>query len=596
MQHGRVTALSRAAEALFGTGSAAAVGRPVAHLVEAEAARRDLMFARAERIGRMGSWEWRPGEGRLRWSEGHYRLLGFEPGEVAPTTELLLDHTHEDDRERVGQALDRLAHEGELPPLAFRIRRCDGAVRHVVATMAMAEGIPGDGLLMTGSLQDVTERRVLEDRLVQQAFHDPLTDLPNRRLFLDRLEHAVERSRRAGDRLAVLLIDVDDFKTINDGLGHEAGDQLLTAARAAPAGRHARQRHGRPARRRRVRGPVRGAAVRARRRPAGRAAGHGLDGAVHRRRARALHHGEHRHRHQLASATRTPPPCCGRPTRRCTAARRTAAGGASSTTTPCACGPGQRLRAEQDLRAAFEREEFRLAYQPVVSLADGRPVGVEALLRLPHPERGLLPAAEFIPLCEELGLLGPLGRWALERACRDLAAWDRTHPGGRRLRLFLNVSARQFAQSDIVEQIACAAAVGPLAPDRLSVDITETAVLEDVAAATQRLRALRELGVQTMVDDFGTGYSALGYLLRLPLDGLKIDRAFVHALGPREPPAAIVSAIVELAAGLGMTVVAEGVEDGEQLREVRRLGCDLAQGYHVARPVPAADAARWATA
>ena len=136
-----------------------------------------------------------------------------------------------------------------------------------------------------------------------------------------------------------------------------------------------------------------------------------------------------------------------------------------------------RLRAEQDLRAAFEREEFRLAYQPVVSLADGRPVGVEALLRLPHPERGLLPAAEFIPLCEELGLLGPLGRWALERACRDLAAWDRSHPGGRRLRLFLNVSARQFAQSDIVEQIACAAAVGPLAPDRLSVDITETAVL-----------------------------------------------------------------------------------------------------------------------
>ena len=137
-----------------------------------------------------------------------------------------------------------------------------------------------------------------------------------------------------------------------------------------------------------------------------------------------------------------------------------------------------------------------------------------------------------------------------------------------------------------MEQIACAAAVGALEPHRLSIEITETAVLENVSAATQRLQALRELGVQTMLDDFGTGYSALGYLLRLPLDGLKIDRAFVHALGPREPPAAIVSAIVDLAAGLGMTVVAEGVEDGEQLRQVQLLGCHFAQGYHVARPAP----------
>jgi EAL domain-containing protein (putative c-di-GMP-specific phosphodiesterase class I) len=252
-----------------------------------------------------------------------------------------------------------------------------------------------------------------------------------------------------------------------------------------------------------------------------------------------------------------------------------------------------RRRAEQDLRDALEREAFRLVYQPVVSLDDGRPVAVEALLRLQHPERGLLAAAEFLPLCEELGLTGPVGRWVLERACRDLVAWDRGDPDGRRLRLFLNVSAREFAHPGFVEELARAAASCAVAPDRLSLEITEAAVREDVAAAAQRLEALHGLGVRILLDDFGTGHSSLSHLLRLPLDGVKLDPAFVRSLGPGEQPAAVVAAVVDLATALGLSVVAEGVEDADQLRRALWLGCHLAQGFHVARPLTAADAARW---
>jgi EAL domain-containing protein (putative c-di-GMP-specific phosphodiesterase class I) len=252
----------------------------------------------------------------------------------------------------------------------------------------------------------------------------------------------------------------------------------------------------------------------------------------------------------------------------------------------------ERWQLETDLRRGLARGEFVLHYQPTLDLADGRIIGFEALARWPHPTRGMLPPVEFIALAEETDLIHPLGRWALGEACRQARAWNDDQPDAVPLGVSVNLSARQFREPALAAGIAQALAGSGLAPGLLTVEITETAAMDDAEVTVATLAALRRVGVAVSIDDFGTGYSSLAYLRRFPVDNLKIDRSFISGLGDEHGDRTIVSAIIELAHALGIRVVAEGVETAAQLACLRELGCDRAQGFLFARALPADEA--WA--
>jgi len=247
----------------------------------------------------------------------------------------------------------------------------------------------------------------------------------------------------------------------------------------------------------------------------------------------------------------------------------------------------ERLRMENDLRRALERDQLRLEYQPVVSLMNFSIVGVEALLRWRHPDRGEIPPSEFIPIAEENGLIEPIGRWVLENACRQAAQWYAARPDSAPLAMSVNLSAVQVARRTLPDVVRAALSSTGLDPACLSLEITETVMVRDADGLTEILQALKALGVRLVLDDFGTGYSSLSYLTRLPLDVLKVDRSFVDGLGNEPRDTAITETIIAMSRALSLDVVAEGVETSEQVHELSRLGCTAAQGFHFSRAVPA---------
>jgi EAL domain-containing protein (putative c-di-GMP-specific phosphodiesterase class I) len=251
----------------------------------------------------------------------------------------------------------------------------------------------------------------------------------------------------------------------------------------------------------------------------------------------------------------------------------------------------QHVELENDLRRALDRDELELHYQPVVSLRDGSVATLEALIRWRHPERGLIPPGDFLRAAEESQLLVPIGRRSIGLACRAAAEWQALHPDGRPIRVAINLSSRELGDSELPRTLERAIASSGIEPVTVELEITETALLEETEGPEQSLRKLKDLGVRLVLDDFGTGYSSLGYLRRFPLDAIKLDRSFVEHLGDRSTDATIVRAVVEMAAALGLDVVAEGVETADQLAAVRALGCDLAQGFYFSRPLPAEEAA-----
>ena len=422
------------------------------------------------------------------------------------------------------------------------------------------------------------------DQLARQAFRDSLTGLPNRALFMDRLAHALMRAERRGELVAVLFLDIDRFKVINDSLGHSAGDRVL-----ATLGQ-------------RLSGCVR---------PEDTVARFGgdefavlLEDAKDGGAAGAV-------AERLGAEVARPVDFNGREL-----FVTVSTGIALATTLPTtpeelvrdadlamyhakargkACfelfdstmdRPAQeRLGLELDLRHAITCGEFVLHYQPIVSLATGRIVEVEALVRWQHPERGLLSPADFIALTEETGLIVPLGRWIVAEACRQLRQWQ-AGAGLGPLVMSVNLSARQLQHPELVDDVARAIDDAPMDAGALRLEITETVVMHEAPSTLAKLQALKRLGVRLAIDDFGTGYSSLGYLKRFPVDTLKIDRSFVKGIGRDVEDTAIVRAVVTVAKSLGLAVTAEGIETDEQLRELRVLGCDRGQGYLFARPMP----------
>jgi diguanylate cyclase (GGDEF)-like protein/PAS domain S-box-containing protein len=433
--------------------------------------------------------------------------------------------------------------------------------------------------------QDVTARKALEAELAHQALHDPLTGLANRALFLDRLGHALARIDGRGGGLAVLFLDLDDFKYVNDSLGHRAGDRLLVEVAARllaglrPGDTVARlggdeftvllEDLAEPEEARRVaerladglRPPFRldgrDVFVSASIGIAGPSAGAQADDLL-RLADVAMYEAKHRGKARYAVFD------VGMDDR-----------------------AWKRLDLEAELRRAIATDQLRVHYQPLLDLQSGRIVEVEALVRWEHPARGLLPPGEFIPLAEETGLIVPLGRRVLEEACRQVRIWQLAYPSDPPLAVAVNLSARQLMRPELVADIAAALRGADLGPSSLTLEVTETAALHDIVAMVGPLRALRERGMRLAIDDFGTGYSGLSYLRGCPVDALKIDRAYVAGLGVDPADTAMVRAVIAFARTLGLEVVAEGVENAIQLAELVGLGCDRGQGYFFARPLPA---------
>ncbi len=439
------------------------------------------------------------------------------------------------------------------------------------------------------SVRDLRERRRLEAELSRSAFYDRLTGLPNRALLLDRVGHSLSWTRPDDDDpVALILLDLDRFSVINESLGHATGDRLLEAIA------------------RRLETCLRPGDTVAR--FAGDEFAVLLDGIEEVAEAGRI-------ADRIEAALREPFDLDGR--EGFVSASIGIATGIVGTTDPgellrdaeialyrakaegsaahhvfepsMSAATTERLDLENDLRRAVEREELRLHYQPLVDLATDTIVGVEALLRWQHPTRGLIPPLAFVPLAEATGLIGSIGRWVLETACRQARAWQLELPDRPPVRMSVNLSAREFTQADMVAQVSGILAATGLDPDGLELEITETVLMDESEAGIESLRALRALGVRLVLDDFGTGYSSLSYLKHLPLDTIKIDRSFVIELTGDTTNLPIVQAVIALAHGLGIDVVAEGIETAEQLTILRELACDRGQGYLYARPLPAGE-------
>jgi diguanylate cyclase (GGDEF)-like protein/PAS domain S-box-containing protein len=439
-------------------------------------------------------------------------------------------------------------------------------------------------------LADAFERHAASEALRHRVLHDPLTGLPNRLSFVDALGSTLSRSAVSGSPVGVLFLDLDNFKLINDSLGHHAGDELLRAV--APRLRS----HLRPGDIvARFGGDEFGilvdrladeaeAMVIAKRIAAAFAEPYPMGGVDHFVTASigiAVASPSARERVEAEMLIRDADAAMYR-------AKERGRARCELFDAEMRAGALRRLELERELRLALEREELELHYQPMVSLRSGEVVGLEALVRWRHPDRGLLDPGQFVAIAEDSGLIEPIGRWVQENACRDALEWHQLHPDERPLDVSVNLSARQVTSPDLVPSIREILTATGLEPVHLRLEITESALVEESALAMGSLEALSDLGVGLVLDDFGTGYSSLAYLNRFPFDGLKIDRSFVEALGVEQERTAIVQAIIGMARALSLAVIAEGVENEAQLSELRRLGCDYAQGHLFSRPLPAA--------
>ena len=508
------------------------------------------------------------------------RVLGYTPTDRVGTNGF--DTVHPADttwaRAMFGELLSAPGAEVDAE---FRVRHADGSWRWLEATAKNLLGDPAVGGIVV-NYRDVTERRSLEEQLRYQAFHDALTGLPNRALFMDRLEHALARARRDTPGVAVLFLDLDDFKSVNDSLGHGAGDEMLVIV--SERIRRALREADTAARmggdefailledEADVNGPVQVAErlLSVLRNPF-TVQDHDvrISGSI----GIALYAGPEQAAEELL--------------RHADVAMYAAKNQGKDRLTVfepevhSATIDRHQLRA--DLHAALELGQFTLVYQPLIDLTSDRTMGYEALIRWRHPARGVIAPADFIPLAEETGLIVPIGRWVLNEACRQAQDWCRK--AGRPIEISINLSGRQVEDQQLVEHVAGALSATGLDPQLLTLEITESLLMRDVEAVLERLTQLKGLGVRLAIDDFGTGYSSLSYLRRFPVDVLKIDQSFISAVDSGAAEGALVRSIVSLAQMLDLHTVAEGIEEAGQLEALRSLGVEQGQGYLFSRPV-----------
>ncbi len=527
-------------------------------------------------------------QGRLTRDAPLFAALAHDPRAAVAGADVL-SLTSGQDGEEARAAFERaLLAPGRVVTSELRGRVRDGQQAWLGVRLVNLLADPDvRGVVVT--IADVTDRRRAEEDLAHQAFHDSLTGLPNRALFDDRVTQALHRAARSGIEPAVLYVDLDGFKTVNDTLGHPAGDQLLREV--ADRLRWATRTGDTVSR---LGGDEFAILVERGHDPAEDAA------------AMA---------HRLLEALAVPVPIDGEPVRvsgsvgialgdgQATAASllrdadiamyRSKQAGKSCATVfqpHMRSAVLERMRLQTDLVDALAAEQFRLVYQPVVALSDGRVVGFEALLRWDHPTLGAVPPGTFVPIAEDSGLIEPIGRWVLGEAARTAAGWQRAHPSPVPLTMAVNVSARQISSGLLTDQVVAVLAETGVDPSSLLLEITETVLVEDPERAAECLRQLHARGVRLAIDDFGTGWSSLSYLRQFEVDVLKIDRSFIASITDPDEAPDIVHGLVELGRTLGLEIIAEGVETELQRDRLRAERCDLVQGYLFSRPLERADA------
>jgi diguanylate cyclase (GGDEF)-like protein/PAS domain S-box-containing protein len=517
-------------------------------------------------------------------SESASRVLGMSPEELVglPLPHLL----HAEDSPRVMRVLSGAEGTDLEAPIDLRLLRRDGSwVNAETLIVDMTDDAAIQGWVLNS--RDVTDRKAVEAELQRQAFHDPLTGLANRALFEDRLDHALRLHRAHGSPVGVFMLDLDDFKTVNDSLGHHVGDELLIeiAGRVADSIR-----------------------------PEDTAARLGGDefavlvesvegpDSVETILAIAA---------RLSQAVRRPQTVADRQVTVGASVGVAIADGpdaepetllrqadiamyeAKRSNAPVALfAPEMQATVERRLdltialtRSVEEGTDLELDYQPIVALETGTIVGMEALLRWNHPVEGRLMPEDFIGLAEETGLIMPIGRWVLQQACAQGAAWNRDLGLGHPIGMSVNVSARQLEEASLVDDVRAALEVSGFEPEQLTLEVTESALMRDLDEAVERLKRLKDLGTRVAIDDFGTGYASLAQLGRLPVDLVKIDKTFVDGVGGRHGNAELAATIVKLGAVLNLGTIAEGIEFGEQVQGLQELRCELGQGFYFARPL-----------
>jgi diguanylate cyclase (GGDEF)-like protein/PAS domain S-box-containing protein len=516
-------------------------------------------------------------------SDSVNRVLG-----VSPEPRLgrkVTDLVHPDESIAVQAEFARMISTGSAGPSEWRCRDGDGAWRNVEVMWTNMLDLPEVAAVVL-NVRDITERHRLEHELRHRAFHDSLTGLANRALLHDRIGHAM--SRRETNAVALMVIDLDGFKHLNDSLGHQAGDQALIVVADRLLGVS---------------------------RPGDTVARLGgdefailieeavtTDGtqAMGSRLVDAVSQPFEWEHHTIAlgasvgiafvePGVRDADDLIRNADVGLYAAKESGRGRVCTFDVNLFDAARIRFELEHDLRQAVANHEFVLHYQPIVELEAGRPLGFEALIRWQHPTRGMIRPDEFIPIAEESDVIVSIGRWVLTQACTDLTKWTRTYPAAQTLYVSVNLSARQLEDVNIEGDVKAALLQAELDPARLILEITETALMHNVQVATERLNGLKALGVRLSVDDFGTGYSSLSYLRQFPIDTVKIDKSFIDDIATGKDDATFVEAILRLSEALNLDTLAEGIETKEQAYALEHLGCHLGQGFHYAKPLDPTD-------
>jgi diguanylate cyclase (GGDEF)-like protein/PAS domain S-box-containing protein len=546
----------------------------------------ETRYALAVRGANDGLWDWDLITDEIYYSPRWKEQLGYGDDEVGSTTGEWFNRVHPADLGGLQKSIKgHLAGKDSHLAIEYRVKRRHGGYAWMVCRgVALRDG-DGKAYRMAGSHTDITKRKEAESKLQHEVLHDHLTGLANRTLFMDRLGLALARaSRKKKEQFAVLFLDVDRFKVINDSLGHLLGDQLLVEVAV------------------RLRAVVRPGDSLA------RLGGdefvilledlHGPDDPttiatrVHEELSRPITLGGRqvvttvsigivladRHYDRPEDMLRDADLAMYRAKAQGRARHEVFTGALHKRAV-------QRQQIEANLRNALELEEFLMVYQPIVSLEDGRLTGFEALLRWQNGSLGIVHPADFIPVAEETGLVVPIGLWAMTEACRQMREWKDHLSGAAELSIHVNLSGKQFTQQNLVKDVRRILSETNLPAQWLSLEITESVVMDDADAAAVMLRQLRSFGVHLQIDDFGTGYSSLSHLHRFPVDTLKIDRSFIAKMDPTGGGPQIVGSILGLADDLNMAVIAEGVERADQVAWLKTLGCSMAQGHYLSRPV-----------